>query len=277
MRCLVTGHKGFVGTKLTNFLKEKGCHVTGVDLKEGENILEILPEDSYDLVFHLAALPRVEYSVNNPSYTLKNNVLGTSKVLEWASKHGVKRFIFSSSSAIYGDGAGPISPYGLHKRMSEMECELYSNLFGLETVSLRYFNIFAEEQEYGGAYSTIICAWKEMIRRQEPLRIDGTGDQRRDYIHVDDVCKANWFFATCDEVKLAGETYDIGTGESISVNQIKEIVDKYHDVTWNYASPRVGDPFETKANTTYTKQLGWEAQGNPIELIEECFKKIKEN
>lgn len=271
MKCLVTGYRGFLGTKLTNFLKKKGCHVHGIDLKDGEDILEMLPEGEFDVVFHLAALPRVEYSIENPFYTLKNNVLGTSKVLQWACEHNVKRFVFSSSSAIYGNGDGPMSPYGLHKKMSEMECKLYSELYGLETVSLRYFNIFAEEQQYGGSYSTIICAWKEMLKRDEPLRIDGSGEQRRDYIHIDDICEANWFFATSDS-KFSGEAFDIGTGQAISVNQIKEIVNKYHDTSWRFSPPRKGDPSITLADTEAARGLGWESKKEPFEYIEKCFK-----
>ena len=114
---LVTGHKGYIGKKVYDRLLELGHEVVGIDLKNGEDVLECLPDGQYDFVFHLSALPRVGYSIENPSYTLKQNVLVTSKLLEWSKDHGVRRFIFSSSSAVNGDGNGPNSPYGLHKLM----------------------------------------------------------------------------------------------------------------------------------------------------------------
>ena len=153
-KILVTGHKGFIGSRVFAALPE-GQRV-GIDLKEGEDLLEQLPNIQVDTVFHLAAHPSVGYSVENPSYTLKHNVLGTSRVLEWAKNHGAKRVVFSSSAAIYGNGDGPNSPYGLHKLMSELECKLYSDLYDLDTVCLRYFNVYSEDQKYGGSYSTVI-------------------------------------------------------------------------------------------------------------------------
>ena len=124
--------------------------------------------DDIEYVFHLAALPRVEFSVLRPSWSLRQNVLATSVLLEWASNNNVKRFIFSSSSACVGSGNGPTSPYGLQKLMSEMECKLYSELYGLDTVCLRYFNAYSEDQPYGGAYTTAIASWKEKIRQSKP-------------------------------------------------------------------------------------------------------------
>jgi len=107
MKILVTGNRGYIGNKLYNQLINDGHKVDGIDLKDGLDILECLPSRPYDFIFHMAALPRVEYSVNNPYYTLKQNVLSTSKILEFAFKNGCKRVIFSSSSSIYGNGKGP--------------------------------------------------------------------------------------------------------------------------------------------------------------------------
>ena len=126
-------------------------------------------DDDFDYVFHLAAEPRVEFSVHNPSYTMKQNVLVTSTLLEWATNHDVKRVIFSSSSSVNGDGDGvPRSPYGLHKLVSEMECKLFSELYGLDTVCLRYFNAYSEDQSFSGAYSTAIGAWMEIFQCHIP-------------------------------------------------------------------------------------------------------------
>ena len=193
MKILVTGHKGYIGSRLYNKLREMNHTVTGLDLKDGNDVLHCLPDDQYDYVFHLAALPRIEFSVENPSYTLKQNVFVTATLLEWAKKKKVKRVIFSSSAAVTGNGNGPTSPYGLHKRMSEMECKLYTDLYGLDTVCLRYFNVYSEDQVYGGSYSTALSTWMEMIRTGGELRLDGTGEQTRDFIHVDDIVMANIF------------------------------------------------------------------------------------
>lgn len=271
---LITGHKGYIGSHLYKKLEELGFDVHGIDLKDGNDILEFLPEENFEYIFHAAAIPRVEYSVKRPSHTLKHNVLATSKVLELARKVGTKRVIFSSSSAIYGDGDGPMSPYGLHKLMSEMECKLYSQLYGVDTVCLRYFNVFSEDQPFGGPYSTVICAWTEMIRQNKYLRIDGDGEQTRDYVHVDDVVSANVF---CMNYKNSfnGEPFDVGTAASISINEIRKIVEKHHEVKWKRAPSRLGDARHTNANIKKLKDIGWETKTNSRLSIEKCFKEIK--
>jgi UDP-glucose 4-epimerase len=270
---LVTGYKGYIGNKLYNKLKEAGYEVFGIDLKDGHDISDCLPKNkNFDYVFHLAALPSVEYSVLNPSYTMKHNVLATSKLLEWAKDNKVKRFIFSSSSAIYGDGNGPKSPYGLHKLLSEQECKLYSELYGLDTVCLRYYNLYSEDQKYGGAYSTAVSAWMEMIRLNKPLRIDGDGEQTRDFIHVDDVVRANIFCMNYKD-KFNGNFYDIGSGKSISLNYIKDYINKYNKVEWKSSPERIGDVKHTKADISKMLELGWSPLINIEDGLKLCFYK----
>lgn len=270
---LVTGHKGYIGGKLYNKLVELGYEVIGIDLKDGKDILDCLPKNKiFDYVFHLAALPSVEFSVLNPSYTLKHNVLVTSKLLEWSKESNVKRFIFSSSSAIYGDGNGPKSPYGLHKLMSELECKLFSELYGLDTVCLRYYNLYSEDQKYGGSYSTAISAWMEMIRNNKPLRLDGDGTQTRDFIHVNDVVEANLFCMNYNN-KFNGSCYDIGSGKSISLNYIKNYINKHNKVEWNYSSERIGDVKHTKADIRKILELGWSPKIDIEDGLKLCFYK----
>ena len=267
---LVTGYKGYIGNKIYNKLVELNYEVKGVDLKDGEDLLYCLPSGQFDYVFHLAALPRVGYSVEHPSYTLKHNVMATSKLLEWSKDHGVKRFIFSSSSSALGNGHGPTSPYGLHKLMSEMECKLYSELYGLDTVCLRYFNVFSEDQEFGGSYSTVVCAWMEMIKQKKLLRLDGDGTQSRDFVHVDDIVDINLFCMNHRET-FNGEIYDVGSGITMTVNDIKDIVQCYNDVEFYYTPERKGDPKHTKANIKNLKNIGWTAKINPTIAIHNCF------
>lgn len=272
MKILVTGHKGYIGSKLFAKLQSLDHDVFGVDLKEGEDLCDYNYNENIDYIFHLAALPRVGYSVENPAYTLKHNVLATSKVLELAKKCNVKRVIFSSSSAIYGNYGKPESPYGLHKLMSEQECDLYSRLYGVDTVCLRYFNLFSEDQEFGGAYSTVICAWLAMLKKNLPLRIDGDGTQARDFIHVDDVVSAN-IFCMYHKENFNAKCFDIGLGKSISLNQIKNIVEKYQNyVKWNFAPERIGDVKVTLAELSKGLQtLGWVPEIDPITEFNKYF------
>ena len=278
MKFLVTGHKGYIGNHIYNTLQDKNHEVRGIDLKDGEDILHCLPDKNFDFVFHLAALPRVEYSVEKPSYTLKQNVLATSVLLEWAKDHGVKRVIFSSSSAVSGDGTGPKSPYGLHKLISEMECKLYSELYGLDTVCLRYFNAYSEDQPFGGTYSTAISAWMEMIRRGNPLRIDGDGEQTRDLVHIEDIVSAN-IFCMQNKNTFNGQVFNIGSGKAVSMNYIKDYIDSHHNVVWNHAPERKGDVKHTLADITEIQKLGWEPKISIEEGLSRCFKQnlSKEN
>lgn len=273
MKILITGHKGFIGKKILDKLQKIGYNISGIDLKDGEDILHCLPDENFDYVFHLAACPRVEYSVQHPSYTMKQNVLVTSTLLEWAKDHKVKRVIFSSSAAVMGNGDGvPKSPYGLHKLMNEMECKLYSELYGLDTVCLRYFNVYSEDQKFGGAYSTALSAWTEMIRQSKPLRIDGDGKQTRDLIHVEDIAEANIF---CMNYKgtFNGKHFNVGSGKSVSLNYIKNFIDRHHDVEWEHAPARQGDIRHSLADISELQKLGWEPKISIDEGLARCFKK----
>lgn len=273
MKVLITGHKGYIGSHLYRVLKNNIDVVHGIDLKEGQDIIHSLPDSPYDVVFHMAALPRVGYSIENPSYTFRHNVYATSVLLEWAKKHNVKRFIFSSSSAVYGNGNNPNSPYGLHKLLSEQECKLYSKIYGLDTVSLRYFNVYSEDQEYGGSYSTVISAWLEMIRRGQPLRIDGDGSQSRDFIHVDDIVSANIFCMNRD-YDFNGQNYDVGSGQIFSLNDIKKLILSHNSVKFINAKKRKGDVQDTFMTDVRLDQLGWKPKHDFVSDITSYFKEI---
>ena len=291
-RCLITGHKGYIGSRLYKKLLDLGHEVEGVDL-DGDvsrDVCTTLREDADgnfhphfvkfepEYIFHLACWPRVAYCMEEPVATMENNAMAGSVILNFAKKNpSVKRVIYSSSSSIMGNGGGPTNPYALQKYVTELECGIYASLFGLDTVSLRYFNVYSEDQEASGPYATAVANWMEYIRENKTPFITGDGEQRRDMIHVDDVVSAN-VFAMNHEVRFDGAVYDIGTGDNISLNEIKEIVQAYHDVEFNYTSSRAGDVLETRANTQKLKDIGWEHSISIKEGIDSCFKntQIKE-
>ena len=270
MKILITGHKGYIGSKLFEALGE--YNPVGIDLKDGRDILHHLPDEDFDYVFHLAAFPRVQQSVEEPSDTFRNNAYSTSVLLEWAKNHNVKRVIFSSSSAVKGDGAGPTSPYGLQKLISEQECYLYSRLYDLDTVCLRYYNVYSEDQPFGGSYSTAICAWMQMIREGKELRIDGDGEQTRDFVHVDDVVSANIFCMNQDK-PFAGAVHDVASGASCSLNSVREVINKNHNVTWNEKPERKGDIKHSHSDISGLLSLGWKPFVAIEDGLQRCFSK----
>lgn len=278
-RCLVTGYKGYIGSKLSEKLQELGHKVKGIDLKEGEDILDGLEkfvDFRPEYIFHLACIPRVAYSVEQPVHTMINNVISTSIVLDFARKTKVKRIIYSGSSSVVGNGQGPTSPYGLQKLISEMEMRLYTSLYGVDTVTLRYFNVYSPCQEAEGPYATAVANFMEFIRQGKNPFITGDGEQRRDMAHLEDVVGAN-IAALRRGPDFRGEVFDIGTGENISLNQIKDFAQEYFpQVQFDYRDDRVGDVLETRANITpYLEGSSWEPAHTIESGIRDCFEKLK--
>jgi UDP-glucose 4-epimerase len=156
--------------------------------------------------------------------------------------------------------------------MNEMECRLYSVLYDLDTVCLRYYNAYSEDQEYGGSYSTAICAWMEMIKQGKPLRIDGDGEQTRDLVHVDDIVSANIFCMNHQE-EFNGKGFNVGSGTSVSLNYIKDFINQNYDVIWNHTPERLGDVKHTLADISELRKLGWGPKISIQEGLEKCFKK----
>lgn len=279
-KCLVTGHRGYIGSALTDKLKSLGHDVRGADLVCEDRPTDIRTKGFFssnywtnfkpEFIFHLAAQPSVKYSVDNPSSSLSNNVFGTSCVLEFAKNVGAKRVIFSSSAAVYGNNGFPSNPYGLHKLMSEMECKLYSELYDLDTVSLRYFNVFSENQVYGDAYSTVIAAWRWAIKNNLPLVVHGDGNQTRDFIHLDDIVDCNVFCMNYVN-DFKGQHYDVGNGVSLSLNDLKEIISKITKCAWTNESERIGDVKESCADVTQLNKMGWYPKTNTTNSIKQIF------
>ncbi len=291
-KALVTGGAGFIGSNLVDALLDKGLSVTVIDnLSAGkrENLnskanfvnADIRDIDAIeeafrgaDLVFHTAAMPRVQYSIENPIETHQVNVTGTLNVLGLSAKHGVGKFVFSSSSAVYGDSeegamkeddpASPKSPYALHKYVCEEYCRLYSEIYSLPTVSLRYFNVYGERQDPEGAYALVIAKFIDKKKRGEKLTITGDGEQTRDFVHVRDVVRANILSAYSTDLN-SGEVLNIGSGRSVSVNEIARIIGGEAE----YIDPRL-EPRHTLSDCTKAKRLlAWEPAVSPEEGIEE--------
>ena len=278
-RCLVTGHKGYIGSRLAERLEGLGHEVKGVDLQEGDDILDGLNqfiEFKPEYVFHLACIPRVAYSVEQPVLTMINNVIATSIVLDFANKMKVKRVIYSGSSSVVGNGDGPASPYGLQKLVSELESKLYTSLYGLDTVTLRYFNVYSPCQKAEGPYATAVANFMQFIRDGKNPFITGDGEQRRDMAHLEDVVSAN-IAAMERTTNFNGVTYDIGTGSNISLNKIKEIAqDFFPQVEFEYSPPRHGDVFSTKANITpFMDESSWTPMNEIESGIRNCFAKLQ--
>lgn len=254
MKALVTGGAGFIGSNLVDRLIDENFQVSVIDDLSSGKAENINPKaDFYQLdltcqenestilsalegskyVFHLAALPRVQPSIEQPQIYHDANVNATLRMLELSKKSKVKRFIFTSSSAVYGDteelptsesaDLNPLSPYGLHKLIGDQYCKLFSSIYELETVCLRYFNVFGERMPMEGDYSLVMAVFAKQIMDKKPMTIRGDGEQKRDFVYVGDVARANILAALSDKVG-AGEVFNIGSGQNRSVNQIAELM-----------------------------------------------------
>ncbi len=280
-KCLVTGHKGYIGSKIFKKLEESNHEVMGIDLLCTQYMGDIRSDKFLrfdgiwkqfkpDYIFHCAAKPSVQWSVDNPSESLSHNVFGTSQVLEFAKTAGTKRVIFSSSAAVYGNDGYPCNPYGAHKKMSEIECKVYAELYNVDTVSLRYFNVFSKDQQYGGPYSTVISAWNYAMRNKKPFYINGDGDQSRDFIHVSDIVECNLFCMERQD-NFGGQHYDVGTGQSTSLNEIKHFISSIRKGEWIYNKERKGDIKTSTADIKALQELGWVAETKIKNCIQNIF------
>lgn len=293
-KLIVTGGAGFIGSHLADKLIALGHEVVvvdnlmlgrkefvnkkakfyKVDVRELKKIKRIF--SGAPAVFHLAADPRLQNSIDDPVSTHEINVTGALNVLLAAKAAGVKKVIFSSSCALYGDQPLPIkeestprpsSPYGLHKLMGEQYCSLFYRLFGLETVCLRYFNVFGPRKLDTGAYPMVIPIFLGQGNRGEKLTIVGDGAQTRDYVHVSDVVEAN-LRAWQSEVK-DGRAINIGSGKQTSVNEIAKLIG---GETVNIPA-RAGEMRFIEADNTLAKRLlGWQ----PTVSLEEGIGRLKE-
>lgn len=297
MKILVTGGAGFIGSHLTDKLIEEGHQVKIIDdISTGkkENLnpdAEFIQEDirslekikphfeGIDYVFHVAALPRVQESVINPIETNEVNITGTLNVLIAARDAKVKRVIYSASSSAYGDPISlplkedmkpdPKSPYGLQKYVGEEYCKLFPLFYDIETVSLRYFNVYGPRMADKGAYVLVMSVFLRQRKNKEPLTITGDGTQTRDFTHVADIVRANILAMESDKVGN-GEVVNIGAGDNYSISQIAELFKGSEGV--KYIEARI-EPHDTLADNSKAKELlGWVAEMKLEEAVEELLK-----
>lgn len=283
---LVTGGAGFIGSNLVKRLVSDGHivrvldnyragkfskrFVEGVEYMEGDirNAQDVAKSvNGVEGIFHLAAIPRMSYSIEHPEETNEVNIGGTVSLLVAAKNAGVKRFVFSSSSSVYGGceigkelqedmRPNPLSPYGLQKWIGEEYCRLFSESFGMQTVSLRYFNVYGPLMDPNGAYALVMGKFLKQKQEGKPMSICGDGEYYRDYTHVDDVVEANVLAMTSLKIH-GGEVMNIGYGEPHSVNEIVKILGGESD----HVADRPGDPRWTKADNSRAKELlGWGAK-----------------
>ena len=289
-RILVTGAAGFIGSHVVDRFVSEGWDVTGVDnmstgelenVNKGikalmvnnfaaEAVLEKIANKEFDVVCHLAAMPRVLFSVENPALTNETNVSDTVKLLD-VCRGNVKRFVFSSSSSVYGNTEAlptpatnkkdPCSPYALQKSMIEDYCQLFGKLYNFDSVCLRYFNVFGPRAKGDSPYSTAVAAWLAAIQNGKPLRSDGDGEQSRDLCYVQNVVNANWLAANSAK-SFGGNCYNVACGERTTNNQILAYLkNRFGNIEVVHAPERPGDVKHTQADISDTERdLGYQSE-----------------
>lgn len=297
MKCLVTGGAGFIGSNLVDFLISNGKEVIIIDdLSTGKkenvnpeatfiqedivNLEKIKPLfDDVDFVFHLAALPRIQPSFDDPIEHEEANVIGTINcLLACKGRKRIKKFIFAGSSAIYGnpdelptsEGAkiNCLNPYSLQKYIAEQYCLILGKEYRIPVISLRYFNPYGPRsfnpKNPFNAYSSVIGIFENKRKERKPLTITGNGEQSRDFVHVQDLAKAHLLAA---ESNYSDKIYNIGFGKSYTVNQIAEMF----KADYVYIPERKGEAIITLANINkIKKELNW----TPEIKVEDYIKKI---
>jgi len=292
MLYLVTGGAGFIGSAVVRALLQRGERVrilddfstgTRANLDGLGPALEIVAGDilehdtlaralaGVEAVFHLAAKVSVPRSLEEPEGDLRVNAAGTLAVFQAAAKTGVRRVVYSASAAAYGDNPNlplreselpaPLSPYGVSKLAGELYARLFPQAYGLETVALRYFNVYGPRQDPNSPYSGVLSRFFDALARGEAPVLLGDGAQTRDFVYVADVAEANLRALSAPAVAVSGQVFNVGTGRSVSLRELLEVL---HTVTGRATAPRRepargGDIRHSCADLTRTKaQLGFE-------------------
>ena len=286
---LVTGGAGFIGSHVAERLLKDGLRVRILDnfsTGRRENLafadgagerLEVIDGDLRDLatveravrgadvIYHQAAMRSVPRSVDDPLGANENNVTGTLHLLEAARRHGVKRVVFASSSSVYGENPelpkredqtlAPISPYAVSKAANEQYARVWTRLYGLETVGLRYFNVFGPRQDPKSEYAAVVPRFILWGLRGEPLEVHGTGEQSRDFTYIDNVVEANILAGQAEDAN--GEAFNVGCGDRISLLDMIAMLESLlgRKLERRHAPTRGGDVLHTLADVSKAKRL----------------------
>ncbi len=289
---LVTGGGGFIGSNLTRYILDKGHDVTVLDnfaTGKRENLtdladrIELIEGDIRDAecvekamtgaaaVFHQAAMPSVPRSIKDPITSHDVNINGTLNILETARKVGVKRIVLAASSSAYGNrnespkheamAPMPISPYAAQKIAGEMYMRAYAACYGMETLCLRYFNVFGPYQDPFGAYAAVIPAWVNRLLKGEKPIVFGDGEQSRDFCFIENVCEANWLAANAPAESCDGRAINIACNSATTLNEILKQLGSLLEikVDADYQDTRAGDVKDSLADVTLAKEtIGYE-------------------
>ena len=291
MKSLVTGAAGFIGSNLVDYLLEQGHYVIAIDNETANNDSFYWNSKAYnvkadissygdmrehfdgvDYVFHLAAESRLQPAIENPIHAVKQNCVGTTVVLQCAREAGVKRVVYSSTSSAYGGNPWPnketqpddcLNPYSASKVAGEKFCKMYTDLYGLETVTLRYFNVFGERSPSRGQYAPVISIFQRQAEAGDALTIVGDGSQRRDFVHVRDVARANYMAATTPTLE---HVFNVGSGKNYSVQEIASAISDNQV----YLPERPGEATVTLADISKIgKFIGWKPEIDVMDWIYE--------
>ena len=300
MKCLVTGGAGFIGSHIVDKLVDLGYDVSVIDNQSSEvhEKFYFNPKAAYykidiadydqtrrlyddvDYVFHLAAESRIQPAIQNPLLAVKTNTLGTATVLQCSREAGVKRVLYSSTSSAYGRRNKPplnenmpddcLNPYSVSKVSGEKLCSMYTNLFGLDTVIFRYFNVYGPREPLKGPYAPVVGLFLRQKKSNIPLTIVGDGTQRRDFTHVDDVVNANILAMTGHLTNFnRGTVFNVGTGKNHSILELARMISN----NVQFIPERIGESKETLAdNGKLTYSFDWKPTKEIKDYIEENLK-----
>lgn len=278
MKILVTGGVGFIGTNLVKKLITMGEDITSIDnystgLKKNEikgvkyirSDIELIDkiDTEFDLCFHLAAQSRVQPSFENPEESIRVNVNGTTKVMEWAKKHNVK-VIYAGSSSKHHDPS--VSPYAMTKFLGEEICKLYKKSYKVNVEIARFYNVYGPYEPLDEKFGNVIGIWRTKVRQKKPLTIVGDGNQKRDFTHVDDITDGIIKIALSNQIHP--DAWELGSGVNYSINELfKMFKDKFH-TTSEYIDDQPGNYRETlRVNDDLIKQLNWKPQDRLLDYI----------
>lgn len=310
---MVTGGAGFIGSHMVDLLLKEGHTVIVVDnLSSGKreniahhehnphlityrrNVCDGL-EDIFDhfapigAIIHFAGVPGVQLSIEHPETTHHFNLNGTLNLLEYARRYGIKRFVYSSSAAVYGNQENmplcedlhphPLSPYAFHKLAGEHYCRLYHDLYGIQSIALRYMNVFGPRQDPAGPYASAIPRFINVLLRGVAPRIHGDGEQTRDFIYVGDVVRAVKHALAVEDSTLFGQAINIGSGASISINDVVKCIEQIegHSVDCEHVAPVVEIRHSRADISKARRLLGWEPRKPFEEGLQETYRHMKKS